>query len=244
MFRTVRYVLGLALAAACLSALADSAEVKISNVSMSASQGQWWYWYPSGDTAAGVSAELISPSFANAVTGAPGTAMNVSLTDGSAVAQAVLGARGAGLWDLQGASASAKVDASGGQAGWAFTNVIDRSILVGGGNTTFTISAALDSIQASGPMTQANAYIEICANGSCDSYAEAFVDGTSGSYAGPSILSATWTSPAAGDAVWVNVRFGLTASVESLAPVPEPSTAALWLAGLGGIGVIARRRRH
>lgn len=245
MHKTLKFVVGVvALLAASGSVWADSAEVKISNVSMSATQGQWWYWYPSGDTAAGASAELLAPSFANAVAGAPGTAMGVAVTDGSAVAEAQLSARGEKLWDIQGVAASASITASGGQAGWSFANVIDRSILVGGGNTTLTISASLDSIKAAGPMSQANAYIEICANGNCDSYAEAFVDGTSGAYSGPSFLTTSWTSPSAGDGVWVNVRIGLTASAESLAaPVPEPSVVALWLAGLCGVGAISRRRR-
>jgi hypothetical protein len=136
------------------------------------------------------------------------------------------------------------VNASGGQGGWANANVIERSILVGGGGTTLQISASLDSFTASGAMSQANAYIEICANNQCDNYADAFVDGTA-SYGGPSFLSASWTSPSAGDGVWVNVRLGLTASVQSVAaPVPEPSTGALWFAGLVGVGAIASRRRR
>jgi hypothetical protein len=242
--KTFKCLIGVALAAAFQWAAADSAEVKISNVSMSATQGQWWYWYPGGETAAGVSAELLAPSFGDIAAGAPGTAMGASVTDGSSVAQAHLGARNPSLWDIQGVAASAKVNVSEGQSGWAFVNVIDRSILVGGGNTTLTISASLDSIMASGAMSQANAYIEICANGSCGSYAEAFVDGVSGAYTGPSVLKASWTSPSAADGVWVNVRLGLTASAESIAaPVPEPATAALWLLGLAGVGAVARRRR-
>jgi MYXO-CTERM domain-containing protein len=244
MLKTFKYTLCAAWIAASQLAAADVAEVKISNVSMGASQGQWWYWYPSGDTASGTAVELLSPSFSNAVTGAPGTAMNVSVTDGAAVALAQLSARNASLWDIMGVAGSASVNASGGQGGWAFTNVIDRSILVGGSHTTLTVSASLDSIKAIGPMSQANAYIEFCFNGNCDNYTEAFVDGTSGTYSGPSILTASFTSPEAGDAVWVNVRLGLTASVQSVsAPVPEPTTAALWLAGLAGVGAIVRRRR-
>ncbi|KQV59565.1 hypothetical protein ASC95_28010 [Pelomonas sp. Root1217] len=243
MLKTFQYAVGAVLIAASQLAIADTAEVKISNVSMGASQGQWWYWYPGGDTAAGTSAELLNPSFADAATGAPGTAMGASVTDGSAVARAQLNARDPSKWDIMGVSGSASVDASGGQGGFAFANVIERSILVGGANTTLTISATLDSFKASGPMSQANAYIEFCFNGNCDNYTEAFVDG-SGSYTGPSILTASWTSPSAGDGAWVNVRFGLTASVQSMAaPVPEPAAAALWLAGLVGIGAIVRRRR-
>ena len=243
MLKTFQFAIGAALIAATQLAIADMAEVTISNVSMGASQGQWWYWYPGGDTAAGTSVELLNPSFANAASGAPGTAMGVSVTDGSAVAQAQLNARDPSKWDIMGVSGSASVSASGGQGGWAFTNVIERSILVGGGNTTLTVSASLDSFKATGPMSQANAYIEFCFNGNCDNYTEAFVDGT-GAYSGSSMLTASWTSPSAGDGAWVNVRFGLTASVQSVAAaVPEPGTTALWLAGLAGVGAIARRRR-
>lgn len=244
MYKSLKCGLGIALLAACQLGLADSAEVKISNVLMGASGGQWWYWYPGGETAAGVAVELFEPSFMNNASGAPGAAMSASVTDGAAVAQAQLTARNPGQWDIQGVSALASVDASGGQGGWAFANVIDRSILVGGSGTKLQISASLDSFKALGEMSQANAYIEICALGSCDNYAEAFVDGTY-AYTGPSFLSASWTSPSAGDGVWVTVRLGLTAAVQSVAaPVPEPSMAALWLAGIAGVGAIASRRRR
>lgn len=250
MQKTAKSVVGVALLAACGVALADSAEVRISNVSMSAANGQWFYWHPGGDSDAGVEVALgadpMNPSFHDAASGALGTAAAVSVTDGAAVAHAQLTAR-TGTWDVQGVTASVSVDASGGQGGWSSAHVVNRSIWLGGRGTTLTVSANLDSLTASGSMSQGMVFIEICPNSICDAnsvYAEALVDGTSGLYSGPSALSATWSSPLDSGGANVFVRFGLTAAAYSVSAVPEPSTYALWLAGICGVGVIARRRSH
>jgi hypothetical protein len=252
MYKTLKCGLGVALLAACRLASADSAEVKISNVSMSAANGQWFYWHPGGNFDAGVEVALgpdpLNPSFHDAASGALGSAADVSVTDGAAVALAQLTARTPGQWDVQGVTASVSVDASGGQGGWSFAKVVDRSIWLGGLGTTLTVSANLDSLMASGPMSQGMVSIQICPNDVCDMnsiYTEAFVDGT-GAYSGPSVLSASWSTPVNSGGANVTVRFGLSASVysDSVTAVPEPSTYALWLAGICGVGVIARRRSH
>lgn len=255
MLKKFKITLGAALIAASQLAVADTAEVKLSNVSMFAwgdangLGGNWaWYWLPDGD-AARATAALENPSFAQSVVGAPATALLASVTDGSAVATADLKAR-TGSWGLEGVQASALVNASNGQVGSADVMLIERSILVAGTATVegqaysrgITITANLDSFLASGPMSQANVYMDICYLGECSS-AEAFVDGTY-AYTGPSLLSVTWTNPYATN-TWVDVRFGVSASVTSVAaPVPEPSTYALWLGGLAAVGAIARRRRR
>jgi hypothetical protein len=250
MHKTVKSVVCAALLAACGLALADSAEVKISNVSMSAVNGQWFYWHPGGNSDAGVAVGLgpdpMNPSFQDAANVALGAPAAVSVTDGAAVAHAQLTAR-TGAWDVQGVTASVSVDASGGQGGWSSANVVNRSIWLGGRGTTLTVSANLDSLTASGPMSQGMVFIEICPNGICDVnsvYAEAMVDGTSGLYSGPSFLSASWSSPINSDGANVLVRFGLSAAAYSVSAVPEPSTYALWLAGICGVGVLKRRRSH
>lgn len=242
MLKTFKFAVGAALVAATQLAVADMAEVTFSNVTMSVSQGQWWFWYPTGDTAAETTAVLDNPSFSQTVSGPPGVGISASVTDGSAVALAQFNSGTAGITGVTG---SASVTASGGQSGWAFTNVFDRSVLVGGSNTQVTFSFQLDSFKAIGPQAQANAYIELCDNvGTPCSYTEAFVDGT-GVYTGPSILSATYTSPSAGDGVWVNMKLHFDAAAYSVAaPVPEPSTYALWLGGLAAVGAIVRRRRR
>jgi hypothetical protein len=58
-------------------------------------------------------------------------------------------------------------------------------------------------------------------------------------------FSETVGSLTAGTQYWVNVKGSATAAAYSvtLAPVPEPETYAMLLAGLGLIGTIARRRR-
>lgn len=248
-----KFTLGAALIAASQMAAADTAEVKVSNVSLFASgdsnglNGNWaWFWLPDSD-AARAEVTLDHPSFAQAVAGLPATAMLASVTDGSAVATADLKAR-TDNWGLQGVQASAFVEANGGQGGWANAVIVERSVLVSGRPTVdgqtysrnLTISANLDSFLAFGSMSQANVYMEICYQGSCNT-TEAFVEGTH-AYSGERTLSVSWTNPNA-DNTWVDVRFGVDASVTSVAaPVPEPTTYALWLAGLAGIGIYRRRR--
>ena len=57
--------------------------------------------------------------------------------------------------------------------------------------------------------------------------------------------STTFGSLVAGTKYWINLKGSATEAAYSvtLAPVPEPETYALLLAGLGMVGTIARRRR-
>lgn len=249
MKKICKYAAAAALVAASQLAVADTAEVKISNLTLSVSGGEWWYWLPSNvdwiSPSAGASSELLSPSFADSVVGWHGNAMAASAVDQLSFAQAQLSAKTSG--DLNGVTASASVQANGGQSGWAFAKVFDGQIMVGG-NATITVSATLDGIHANGSMAQANAYIELCSTDfvtdTCDTanYIEAFVDGASSLYGGPTTLTASWTNP--GATTWAKLHIGLTASAESVAtPVPEPATLALWLVGLTGIGARLYRRR-
>lgn len=242
-----KLTLGAALVAVSQLAAADVAEVKVSDVTLSVSGGEWWYWLPTevGWVAqtAGTSVGLQAPSFADSANGWHGNALSSSVTDGASLAVASKTAKTSG--DLNGVSAEAKVDVSNGQAGWSFAKVIDGQIMVGG-NATITVSMKLDSILASGAMSQANAYIELCSTDfttdTClpANFTEAVVFGDS-AYAGPSMLTASWTNP--GATTWAKMRIGLTASADSFAaPVPEPSTYALFLIGLAGIGFYGRRK--
>jgi hypothetical protein len=167
------------------------------------------------------------------------------VSDGSGFASASITPTTSG--DLNGTSASAKVVANDGQSGWAFANIFDGYVMVGGG-ATFTVNAILNTISASGSMSQANASIELCSTDfttdvcEFDNYAEAFIDATSGAYTGPSTLAASWTNT--GETTWIKMRMGLSASANSdevIANVPEPGTLALSLLGL--LGLVAGRRR-
>jgi hypothetical protein len=249
MLRSIRFGIGAALLAAAQLASAGSAEVRITNLTLSVSGGEWWYWLPANvdwlAPTSGASSALLSPAAADGTTGWHGNALGASVFDGSSFATATLGAATSG--GINGVSAAAAVAASNGQTGWAFANVFDGQIMVGG-HATITLSATIDTINASGATAQAGAYFELCSTDfvteTCDfaNYAEAFVDGSSGPYSGPSIISASWTN--AGETGWARMHIGLTASAESDAtPVPEPGTWALVLTGLVGIGA-ARRRRH
>jgi hypothetical protein len=202
-------------------------------------------WLPQ---TAGTSVQLQNPSFSDSVSAWHGSAIASSVTDGGSMAQAVLSGATAG--DFNGVSASAKVVADNGQSGWAFANIFNGQIMVGG-NATITLSATIDNISASGSTAQANAFIELCSTDFvtdvCDAtnYTEAFVDASSGSYSGPSILTTSWTNP--GATTWAKMHIGLTASAESVvppAPVPEPSSAALLVAGLACGGALMRRYRR
>jgi hypothetical protein len=242
---SIRLGLGATLLAATQFAAASSADVQLGNISLSVSGGEWWYYLPINvdwvQQTAGVTAALVSPAATDGTTGWHGSALSASVAVGGSFATAALGATMGG--DIQGVTASAQVVADNGQSGWAFAKVFDGQILVGG-HATITVSASVNSISASGAMAQANAFIEICSTDfvtdTCDAanYAEAFVDASSGPYSGPSTITASWTNP--GETVWAKMHIGLTASADSISPVPEPATWALMLAGMASIGLLRR----
>ncbi|HEY8877988.1 MAG TPA: PEP-CTERM sorting domain-containing protein [Roseateles sp.] len=248
MIKNIKFAMGMALVAASQLAVADTAEVKVSNVSLTVANGGWWYYLPVDvnwvGQSAGTSVGLNNPSLLDSATFWHGYAGSSSVVDGASLATASMTSKNPG--DLNGVAAQAKVDVSGGQSGWSFAKVIDNQILVAAGST-ITVSLKLDSVLAQGAMSQGNAYIELCSTDfttdTClpANYAEAVVFGNA-AYSGPSTLTASWTSPTT-DNTWAKIHIGLTASAESVAmPVPEPSTYALWLAGLAGIGFYRRRK--
>lgn len=249
MLKNFKFVVGAALVAASQLAAADTAEVKISNLSLSVSGGDWWYYLPTEvnwvPVSAGTSVGLNNPSFADSATAWHGQAASSSVVDGASMATASLTAKTPNT-NLDGVSALAKVDVSGGQSGWSFAKVIDNQILVAKG-ATITVSMKVDSLLATGALSQGNAYIELCSTDfttdTClpANYAEAVVFGDM-AYSGPSMLTASWANPSTTDNTWAKIHIGLTASAESVAAVPEPSSMAMLLAGLAGVGIYRRRK--
>ena len=251
MLNKTKFILTAALIAASQLATADTAEVKISNLTLSVSGGEGWYYLPIDvswvSPTSGATTGLISPSANDGVVGWHGNALASSVDDGASMALAQLTAKTSG--DMNGVTASASATAMGGQSGWAFAKVFDGQIMVSG-NATITVTAQLDSIFATGSMAQANASIELCSTDfttdTCSplNYVEAFVDASSPAYHGPTLLTASWTNPSATENLWAKMRIGLTASADSVSAVPEPATSAFWLLGLATVGISAQRRRH
>ncbi len=251
MIKSIRLGIGAILLTATQLSNASIAEVHLSNISLSASGGEWWYWLPSNETwlpkTSSTGAALENPALsASTPLTWHGNPLDSTVAGGGWFASASITPTTPG--DLNGTSASTKVSVGDGQSGWAFANIFDGYLMIGGG-VTFTVNAILNSISASGSMSQANASIELCGTDFttdvCDfqHYAEAFVDATSGAYTGPSTLAVSWTNP--GATTWVKLRLGLSASANSdvaVAEVPEPG--ALSLALLGVLGLIATRRRR
>ena len=251
MHKRFKLTLGAALIAASQMAAADGAQVTVSHVSLSVSGPGWWYWLPNEvdwlPKSAGTSAGLQNPEMTDSSTVWTGQTASSSVVDGASLAQASLTPTTVG--DLNGVAGQAMVNVSGGQTGWSFANVVTNQIMVAG-LSTLSVSMQLDGIASSGPVSQANAYIQLC---SIDFNADPtdtclpanFVEAVSlngSTYGGPALLTTTWTNASA-DAVYARIQIGLNASAESVAAaVPEPTTMALWLAGLAGIGHIRRRR--
>ena len=249
MRKTLKLTLAAALVATCRLATADVAEASISNINVSFAGGEWGgqlfkgvTWLPIPSAA---SASLDNPSFSDAVSGWQGDAMGASAAAAGSIAQAQLTATTSKSTpsSLNGVSALARVDVTGGQSGSANAQVFDGLFQISG-QSTITVTANITSLLVSGSYGQANVYIDFCSwNDVCApaSYAEAFIDASFPDYTGPTLLSASWTNPGATD--FARMRIGLTVSAASVATaVPEPTTYALWLAGLAGIGFYRRRR--
>lgn len=245
-----RFVLGATLLAASQLASAGVARVGVSDLSLSVNGGEGWYWLPHDQgwlqPTAAAAAALENPSAADGANGWHGAAYDAAVVDASSFALAGIGAATGGNL-LDGVGASASVSADAGRSGWAFAQLFDGYIMVGG-NATITLSTTLTELFADGDTAQANATIELCSTDFstdiCEplNYAEAFVDATSGPYDGPMTLSASWTNP--GATGWARLRIGLSASAESdaLNAVPEPSSIAMLLTGLAMLGLTRRQR--
>lgn len=253
MIKNIKFVVGMALVAASQLAVADTAEVKISDVQLSAGSPGWWYnvfthvtWLPIN---AGTVAGLNSPSFQDSAEVWAGEASSSSALDGASMANATLTGKTGGT--MNGVNAEALVNVSGGQSGYSFANVLSTQVQVPG-LTTLTVKFNIDSLLTTGPSGQAMAYIQFCdidfskptgSTDTCHAPVEALSMGGS-IYDGTS-LTASWTNPtdgSDGSKNWTRLYIGLTASADSVAAVPEPTTYALWLAGLAGIGFYRRRK--
>ncbi|WP_457445977.1 PEP-CTERM sorting domain-containing protein [Roseateles sp. P5_E4] len=244
-----KYVISAALLAASQLATAATAEASISNINVTSSGGEGWAQLFKGVTwlplPSGASVGLVDPSFSDTASGWQGDVIGASVAAAGSMAQAKLTATSSteNYNSLNGVSASAKVNVTGGQSGWANAKVFDGLMQVSG-HTTITVTAALSSLQVSGANGQANVYIDFCSWAeTCapGNYTEAFIDSSFPNYSGPMLLTASWTNP--GETTFARMVIGLTASADSVTAVPEPATMALWLAGLAGVGARLRRRK-
>ena len=145
-------------------------------------------------------------------------------------------------------AASSFASASGGEMASATARLWDAAFMVGG-RTRVVVTMTLDGLSVAGNGGTASALASLGlwgSNGAGFMSAEAqAIDSLdfSVAYSGPTTLSVNWDNPSTSLAV-ANISLLTSAQVLSAvaAPVPEPTTTALWLAGLAAVAGIARRR--
>lgn len=240
---------------------AATAEVAISNVKVTLvalDAEPWntgaWPWivqntaagWPASAESTGVTADLLDAAQHSESIGWIGTSRSAAATSADALANGSVSFSGADLFSAGAATSFAS--ASGGEVASATARLWDAAFMVGG-RTRVVVTMTLDGLSAHGNGGTATALASLGLWGplgadyvSADAQA---IDSPDYSfiYGGPATLSVSWDNPSSGMVV-AGISLLTSAQVLSAvaAPVPEPASIALWLAGLVVVTGIARRR--
>lgn len=240
---------------------AATAEVSISNIKVTLvalDAEPWvtnnWPWivqntgagWPAAAESTGVVADLADAAQHSESNGWIGTSRSASVGSANASANASVTFSGADLFSAGAASSFAS--ASGGEIASATARLWDAAFMVGG-RTRVVVTMTLDglSVDGNGGTASAQATLGLWGPGGAGFMsAEAqSIDSPDFSlaYSGPTTLSVSWDNPLTALQV-ANISLLTSAQVLSAvaAPIPEPTTTALWLAGLVAVAGIARRR--
>lgn len=239
-------------------AATSSAQVSISNVTVTLvalDAEPWvtgnWPWlvqntgpgWPATAESTGVTADLADAAQHAESIGWIGSNRQATVGGASGSATASVSFSGSDLFSAGAASSFAS--ASGGEVASAAARLWDAAFMVGP-RTRVVVTMTLDGLAVVGDGGSASALAQLAlwnanlGTGLVSAEAQA-VDSPDFSlgYSGPSLLSVSWDNAGTSLAV---AQISLLTSAQVLSAVPEPGSAALWLAGLLVTAGVARRR--
>lgn len=196
----------------------------------------------------GVMADLTDAAQHTESNGWIGNSLHASVGSANASANASVTFSGKEL-DKNPAAALSFASASGGETASATANLWNAPFMLGQ-RSRLVVTMTVDglSVAGNGGTATALASLGVWGPGGANfTSAEAqAIDSPdfSVAYSGPTTLSVSWDNPSSTDGAFGQISLLTSAQVLSAvaAPIPEPTTTALWLGGLVAVAGIARRR--